>query len=132
MTTPETAPLYERLGGRGAVQTAVDLFYDKVLDDYRISRFFETVDMERQRAKMLAFMTYAFGGAPNYSGASMRKAHEKMVTNDGLNEEHFEAVVEILAETLIEIGVSQDLLDEVLTIVNSTRNDVLNRQDSFI
>ncbi len=40
--------LYERLGGEPAVNAAVDIFYRKVLADTRISRFFETADMEKQ------------------------------------------------------------------------------------
>lgn len=129
MSTHQTArlSLYDRLGGRAAVHVAVDIFYDKVLAFPRVNRFFENIDMERQRGKQVAFMTYAFGGAPNYSGASMRKAHEKLVKKDGLNDDHFDAIAEILTETLLEMGVEQSLIDEVITIVGSTRNDVLNR-----
>ena len=123
----QTKSLYDRLGGRPAVQAAVDLFYQKVLDDPRISRFFENIDMERQRAKQVAFMTFAFGGAPNYSGQSMRKSHEKLVKQDGLNDSHFNAVAENLVATLKEMGVAQNLIDEVIAIVSTTRNDVLNR-----
>ena len=43
-STEET--LYDRLGGRTAVLAAVDLFYNKLLDDARVSHFFETIDME--------------------------------------------------------------------------------------
>ena len=32
--------LYERIGGEPAVNAAVELFYRKVLNDYRINRFF--------------------------------------------------------------------------------------------
>jgi hemoglobin len=45
------------------VNAAVDLFYQKVLADQRISHLFDGVNMEQQRAKQRAFMTYAFGGA---------------------------------------------------------------------
>ena len=50
MTT--TSPsLFAQLGGTAAVDAAVDIFYRKVLADDRVSRFFEGVDMDRQRAK---------------------------------------------------------------------------------
>ena len=67
--------LYERLGGEAAVDVAVDKFYRKVLSDDRISRFFDTLDMDLQRAKQKAFLTYAFGGPNQYSGKDLRKAH---------------------------------------------------------
>lgn len=119
--------LFEKLGGRPAVEAAVDLFYEKILADPRVNFFFEGIDMNRQRSKQKIFMTYAFGGAPNYSGQSMRKAHEKLVTEKGLNEGHFNAVAENLVETLNDLGVPPHLIDEVIAIVGSTKDDVLNR-----
>jgi len=71
--------LYERLGGAAAVDAAVDLFYTKVLADDRIKHFFEGVDMKRQAGHQKAFLTYAFGGSPNYSGKNMREGHKHLV-----------------------------------------------------
>lgn len=119
--------LFERLGGRDAVNAAVDLFYQKVLADDRINHFFEGVDMDRQRAKQKVFLTYAFGGAPDYSGESMRAAHERLVKEKGLSDEHFDAVAEDLQATLEELGLEDHLVREVMTIAASTKNDVLNR-----
>ena len=83
--------------------------------------------MKRQRAAQKAFLTYAFGGMPNYSGKSIRKAHERLVKEKGLNDAAFNAVAEILQTTLKEMGVPGDLIGEVMQIAGSTRNDVLNR-----
>ena len=115
--------LFERIGGRDAVNAAVDLFYEKVMADDRINYLFDSVDMKRQRGKQKAFMTYAFGGAPNYDGQSMRKAHAHLNLNDG----HFDAVAENLQNTLVELGVTEGLINEAMAIVASTRDDVLNR-----
>jgi hemoglobin len=59
----------------------------------------------------------------------MRVAHKKLVEEKGLNDTHFDAIAELLAATLKDLGVSQDLIDEVMTIAGSTRNDVLKKQD---
>ena len=117
-----TTSLYERLGGRPAVEAAVDLFYDKIMADSRVNHYFENVDMKRQRSKQKMFMTYAFGGAPNYSGESMRKAHAHL----NLTEDDFNAVAENLIATLQELSVGPDLIDEVIAIVATTKDDVLN------
>lgn len=118
--------LYEQLGGAAAVDAAVDVFYRKVLADDRIAHFFDGVDMARQAAKQKAFLTYAFGGPNNYTGLDMRRGHAHLVER-GLNDSHFDAVTENLAATLKELGVAQGLIDQVLTIAESTRNDVLGR-----
>jgi len=119
--------LYERIGGEAAVDAAVDKFYDKVLADDRIKHFFEGVDMRRQAAHQKLFLTYAFGGLPSYPGRNMRAAHKRLVEEQGLDDSHFDAVVENLAATLRELGVSEDLIGEVATIAESTRADVLDR-----
>jgi hemoglobin len=118
--------LYERIGGDAAVNAAVDVFYRKVLADDRINKFFETVDMERQAAKQKAFLTMALGGPVNYSGKDMRTAHAHLVAK-GLNDSHFDAVMENLGATLTELGVPGDLIAEAAAIAESTRNDVLGR-----
>lgn len=120
------ASLYERLGGKAAVEAAVDRFYEKVLKDDRIRRFFDGVDMQRQRNKQKAFLSFAFGGPQNYSGKSMRDGHAHLVQR-GLNDGHVDAVIENLGATLRELGVAEELIREVAAIAESTRNDVLGR-----
>ncbi len=120
------ATLYGQLGGEAAVDAAVDIFYRKVLSDDRISAFFDGVDMDRQAAKQKAFLTMAFGGPHNYTGADLRRGHQHLVAR-GLNDSHFDVVVELLGQTLAEIGVAEWLIAQVAAIAESTRNDVLNR-----
>jgi hemoglobin len=118
--------LYERIGGDAAVNAAVDVFYRKVLADERINKFFEGVDMEKQAAKQKAFLTLALGGPSNYTGKDMREGHAHLVAR-GLNDSHFDAVMENLGATLAELGVADDLIAEAAAIAESTRNDVLGR-----
>jgi len=118
--------LFDKLGGEDAVNAAVDIFYRKVLADDRIARFFEGVDMGAQAAKQKAFLTMAFGGPNNYSGKDMREGHAHLVEK-GLNDTHFDAVVENLGATLKELGVSDELIGEVAAIAETTRNDVLGK-----
>lgn len=115
--------LYERIGGEAAVDKAVDIFYEKVLADERINSFFENIDMFAQARKQKAFLTMVFGGPNDYTGEDMRNAHAGM----GLNDDHFNAVVEDLAATLSELGVSDGDIQEVANIAESVRDDVLNR-----
>jgi hemoglobin len=118
--------LYQQLGGKAAVNAAVDIFYRKVLADDRINRFFEGVDMAAQVAKQRAFLTMAFGGPNNYTGADMRTAHARLVAN-GLNSGHVDAVVENLRVTLQELKVPGYLIPQVIDIAESVRDDVLGR-----
>lgn len=116
--------LFDKIGGETAVNAAVDIFYRKVLADDRINRFFDNVDMENQVAKQKGFLTMAFGGPNSYTGKDMREGHAHLVKN-GLNAEHFDAVMENLGATLQELNVPDDLIGEAAAIAESTRNDVL-------
>lgn len=119
--------LFERLGGEATVDAAVDKFYEKVLSDDRIKHFFQGIDMKRQTGHQKKFLTFAFGGAPSYSGRSMQIAHQRLVTEMGLDDTHFDAVVENLGATLQEMGVPDELIAEAAGIAETTRDDVLNR-----
>jgi hemoglobin len=125
-TTAATPSLYEQLGGAPAVEAAVDIFYRKVLADHRVSRFFDDVDMDRQAGKQKAFLTMVFGGPANYSGLDMRKGHVHLVRR-GLDDSHVDAVVELLGQTLAELGVPAEKIGQVAAIAESVRDDVLCR-----
>lgn len=115
--------LYQKLGGAAAIDAAVELFYKKVLADDRIKHFFADTNMDKQRRKQKEFLSAAFGGPIPWTGKDMRKAHANIA---GLNESHFNAVAENLQKTLQELNIKKELIDQVMTIAASTKNDVLN------
>ena len=121
-----TENLFELIGGEPAVEAAVDLFYRKVLSDDRVSRFFDDIDMDEQRAKQKSFLTMVFGGPNDYTGKDMREAHKRLV-DDGLDDSHFDVVAVHLQNTLEELGVPAKLVNKVMALVAGTRDDVLNR-----
>jgi hemoglobin len=113
--------LYGRLGGKVLVERAVELMYQKVLSDKRVSHFFANVDMERQRRTQALFLMYAFGGPVAYDGRDLRDVHKHM----GVKEKHFQAVMQHLESALQELAVPGALIQEVLEIAASTHDDVL-------
>ncbi len=115
--------LYHRLGGKAAINAAVDAFYVKVLADDRVKHFFEEVSMPRQHRKQKEFLSAALGGPIPWNGKDMRAAHEDL----DLKELHFQAIAENLTATLKDLGVSQALIDETMAVVASTKDAVLNR-----
>jgi len=115
--------LYQKLGGKAAIDAVVDAFYVKVLAGKRVNDFFADVSMDKQRRKQKEFLSFAFGGPLPWTGKDMRKAHEGM----GLTEEHFNAIAENLVGTLKDFKVKQELIDQVVAIAVSTKDDVLGR-----
>lgn len=115
--------LYQKLGGKPAMEAAIDAFYVKVLADDRVKHFFDDVSMDKQRRKQKEFLSAAFGGPLPWTGKDMRKAHEGM----GLTEVHFNAIAENLVNTLKDLKISQELIDQVVAVALTTKDDVLGR-----
>lgn len=122
--------LFERLGGSGAVQSAVGAFYFNVLNDPRLAHLFSGVDINRLRRHQEHFLTFAFGGPVNYSGRGMAAAHQRLVEEHGLNDSHFDALLQDLDKTLTDLDIERHLITDVLNLVESLRADVLGLEQS--
>lgn len=116
--------LYQQLGGKAALDAAVELFYTKVLADPRVNSYFKDINMRRQKNKQKEFLSMALGAPTKYTGADLRTAHREL---PGLNDSHFNAIAEHLQATLVELKVDKALIDRTLAVVETTRGDVLNR-----
>ena len=118
--------IFEQIGGEAAVDAAVDVFYRKMLADDRVNYFFDGIDMDRQAAKQKAFLTMVMGGPHNYTGRDMRTAHKPLIEK-GLNDTHFDVVVQHLGDTLAELSVPADLIGQIAAAAETLREDVLDR-----
>jgi hemoglobin len=116
--------LYHKLGGKAAMKAAIDLFYVKVLADDRIKHFFEDINMNKQRRTQNEFLSAAFGGPIPWTGKNLREAHEDL---PGLSDVHFNAVAENLQKSLEELKIEKVLIDQVMAIASSVKDQVLNR-----
>ncbi|MEX2579448.1 MAG: group 1 truncated hemoglobin [Verrucomicrobiales bacterium] len=117
------ASLYEKVGGRAAIDAAVELFYVKVLADERVNFFFEDIVMNKQKRQQKAFLSAALGSPVAWTGKDMRKAH----ANLDLKESDFAAIAENLQATLVELELDAELIGQIMAVVASTKDDVLNR-----
>jgi truncated hemoglobin YjbI len=119
---------HDALGGAEAVEKAVDLFYDKVMADPRVNYFFEGIDMATQRRMQKGFMNFALGGDTAYTGKSLKAAHARLVKEKGLNDTHFDIIVQHFREALEELKVKPDMIDIAVKVAEGVREDVLGRR----
>jgi len=117
--------LYDLLGGdHHELLLATTAFYKKVLADELLSPYFTTADIERQAAMLAEFLAMAFGGPHAYTGRDLRTAHQHL---PGLTDAHFDRVLEHLAETLREAGLSEGDVITAGAVAETVRDQVLNR-----
>ena len=113
---------YERIGGAESVKAAVRLFYDRVLADSALAGYFTSVNMEEQRRHMVLMLTVVLGGPNNYAGRGLAEAHQPLDIPD----EHYARVGGHLIDTLTELGVPADILDDVRATLVSVRDQVVS------
>lgn len=114
--------LLERLGGEPALRAAVEIFYDRLLDEKSLLPYFEGVSIEKLREHQYNFMAIAFTNIPDDLDviALITDAHSRLFAM-GLDETHFDTVAGHLVGTLAGLGVPQMEIDEAVSIVGPLR-----------
>lgn len=115
--------IYDEIGGAAAVRVAVDQFYDRVLADPRLCRYFAGVDLRRLRGHQRAFLAAALGGPDLYAGRDLAGAHAHLHIDDGA----FDAVVEHLAGTLAHLGVPAGTIGVIAERIAPLRSAIVTR-----
>ncbi|MGI5237799.1 group I truncated hemoglobin [Dactylosporangium sp. CA-139066] len=117
--------IYDSIGGAGAVQAAVELFYTRVLADPRLEHFFAGVDLQRLKSHQRAFIAAALGGPQLFDGRDMATAHAGLnITGDD-----FDAVVGHLAGTLAELGVPAEEIGRIAAVLTPLRSQIVSARE---
>jgi len=112
--------LYERLGGEDMISSLIPAFYVRVLGDAELAPFFKDSSLEKLHSMQREFFIMATGGPVEYSGRSMAHAHH----GRGITKHHFGRFSGHLVETLLDMGVTQEEADEVISRINTHVNEV--------
>jgi hemoglobin len=116
-------PLYDRLGGKPAIQAVVDDFIGNVAADTRINRRFEGADIPRLKSRLVDQICEAAGGPCKYTGQSMKVAHAGMKITDP----EFGALVEDLVKSLDKFKVGAREKQELLGALGGMKGAIVNQ-----
>lgn len=114
--------VYDQIGGQEALTAVVDDFYIRVLADADLAPFFAGANMNRLKGKQVEFFAGALGGPDLYSGQNMREAHR----GRGIGQPHFDRVAQLLSASLVDAGVPQDLVDQIIAAVAPLADDIVS------
>jgi hemoglobin len=127
METPVEPTLYDRLGGVYNVATVIDDFIDRVMTDSRLNAN-PRVDEAHHRVSPAGFKYYvtemlceAAGGPQTYSGRTMGDSHRHLMITD----EEWVSFMDDLQQTLDKFEVPQPEQDELIAIVESTKESIV-------
>jgi len=115
--------LYDRLGGKPAIQAVVDDFVGNVAADGRINQRFANANIPRLKTMLVDQICEATGGPCTYTGQSMKAAHAGMKITDA----EFNALVEDLTRSLDKFKVPAPEKSELLTALGGMKGDIVNQ-----
>jgi hemoglobin len=105
--------LLSRLGGEGALETALEKLYDSVITDKELIPFFDKVDMHVLKAHQHRFMTVAFTQIPkDFDAKAFIIERHYRLFEKGITEEHFDLVVKHLETALQSCLVDVAVIEE--------------------
>jgi hemoglobin len=126
METKQEASLFDRLGGKKAIQAVVNDFVDIVRADERIknqkvANLMETIDINQLKAHLVDQVCMGTGGPCKYTGRSMKATHKGL----GITGAEFNYVVDDLVQTLNKYNVPEKEKQELLAILGPMRPDIV-------
>ena len=116
------ASLYERLGGKPAIEAVVDQFMANIANDDRINGFFIMTDGVRFKTMLVDQICQASGGPCTYQGKDMVTVHK----GRGITEADFNATVEGLVSALNTLKVPAQEQQELLALLGPMRDDIVS------
>jgi hemoglobin len=115
--------LYDRLGGKPAIQIVVDDFVANIAQDDAIKNRFTNTDVPAFKQKLVDQICQAAGGPCTYTGKSMKDAHAGMKISDA----EFGALVADLKKALDKNHVAADAENQLLGALGGMHDDIVNR-----
>ena len=122
-STMEKRSLYDRLGGKPAIQAVVDDFIGNVAADARINARFGGANIPRLKTRLVDQICEAAGGPCKYTGQSMKVAHAGMKITDA----EFTALVEDLVKSLDKFKVPAQEKNELLSALGGMKGDIVGQ-----
>src|SRR5437763_9716219 len=122
-----SAKLWDGLGGEQVLAKAVDRFVDLATTDPKVNysrggRYpINDATLKFAKRAALEFISTATGGPYRYSGKTIRDIHAGMQINDP----EFDAIVADFRRALEENGVSPEMAQLAVGMVNATRSHIV-------
>jgi hemoglobin len=118
--------LFERLGGFGKVSKVVLEFYDRVLSNETLAKYFVGVDMKRQVDHQTKFFSYLMGGPASFTDEHLANVHKRL----HITPEAFDEMALTLRETLEDFELDESDIAAVMSAFLSRRRLVMEAEAS--
>jgi hemoglobin len=107
--------------GADVLVEAVDLFYDRMLADERVSAYFMGVDLARLRVHQRSFLVAVLGDPGAFNALTVQHAHFPLTISDS----DFDITAQHLLDSLLEAGVPASEKKQILRRLERVRTHVV-------
>ena len=114
--------LYQRLGGKPAIEAVVGELWAITSKDTRINKYFANTKPEVFAGQLVDFLCQASGGPCVYKGKDMYAAHVGMK----ITEAEFNALAENVVKALDKFKVPKQEKDEVMKMLGGLKTATIN------
>ena len=112
--------LYERVGGEQTIRELIHEFYDHVIADPELKPFFKNTSMKKLRRMQREFFSAALDGPIIYTGKPLSHVHH----GRGITKHHFALFVGHLIDTLQELGISDQDVQDIIGRINTYADEI--------
>lgn len=116
--------LFDRIGGTPAVTALINSLYTKITSNPITQGDFIGKDIEEIKKYQVELWSMALGSGTSYQGRSMKDAHQYL----SVTEEQFNAVVDMLSETMREMSIPEDVYKIAVTHAEMFRSDIVSHK----
>jgi hemoglobin len=112
---------YDSVGGSAGVREAVERFYQRVLDDPRLTHYFTGVDIPRLKRHQVLLISQILGGPTEYDGRPLGEAHADLA----ITTEHYLVVGGHLIDVLTELQARPETIEAVQGALAAVQGDIV-------
>jgi len=117
----EPPSLYQRLGGRAAIEAMVTDAIGNISADTRINQRFHDLDAAKLSKNLVDLVCERSGGPCVYAGKDMSAAHDDMFIRD----DEFDALVEDMVKSMDKFKIPAREKAELLAFLGKTKNAIV-------
>ena len=114
-----------KLGGKEMLRIAVDQFYIRLVNDKTLHPYFSTTDIPILKWHQFNFMSIAFSNdnviPDDFDMSTLILNKHRHLFEMGLNEKHFDLMMKHFVDTLHDLNIKDDLVNEALFMLSPVR-----------
>ncbi|MDA9091643.1 group 1 truncated hemoglobin [Porticoccaceae bacterium] len=115
--------LFDKYGGIDVMRELIKEFYAQVYAQPALKTYFEGTDLNDLIQHQCKFFAYAMGKPfQEYKDEWLKKGHE----GRNISDDHFLKVAELLRNVLLDAGVENDDVKDIMIAVASKRPQIVN------